>query len=252
MYLYAVLQYSSMSSSGSDSDPGQPEKIPCNGEGEEDMSLWFTYNRLYKETTIHLSAENRFCVYMGIKPELKSAFTREMRICDHFTDSSITVTLFQFVRMLSNFKSLVWPKERYEAYRNSDERYSFTIPETLGPKVETMSIAVDGRPTRYKFNILGRRDKFILFDKTSLETLLDSEKEIISMYRSLNPEAVEEEYRKFHRECSDIPNIKAMPKEEAWALVTAKAHEASAYEMDTFALETVLKFWDFFHFNLFI
>lgn len=251
MYLYAALQYSSMSSSDSDSDAGHPEKIPCNGECE-DMSLWFTYNRLYKETTIYLSTENRFSVYMGIKPELKKAFTREMRIRDHFHDTSITVTLYQFVRMLSNFKCLVWPRERYEAYCNSDERYSFTIPETLAPKVETMSIAVDGRQTRYKFNILGRPDKSILFDKTSLETLLDSEMGIINVFRSLNPEAVEEEYRKFNRECRDIPNIKAMPKEEVRTLVAAKAHEASTYEMNAFALETVLKFWDFFYFNLFI
>lgn len=249
MYLYAVLQYSSIWSSGSeDHYLNQRAKNPR--EEKEEVTLDLTYGRLYNEVTIHLAHDNRFSIYMGIKPALKNRFTREMRICDSFTDESISVTMFQLVRMLTNFKSLVWPKEKFEAYRNSDERYSFTIAETLAPKVETMSIAADGQPIRYKFNILGHRDKFILFHKPSLETLLDSEKEIIRVYTALNPEAVEEEYRKFLRECGDVTNIKSMSKNDARILIGNKAFEASAYEINAFSTETILKFWDFFYFNL--
>lgn len=200
-----------------------------------------TYGRLYNETSINLSPENRFYIHMGIKPTLYSPFIREMRICDDFSKSCISVTLFQFVRMLANFKMHVWPKERYEEYLNSDERCSFTKYETLAPKIET-SVS-DGQ--RYKFNIFGNRSKFILFDKISLETLLDSEKEIIAVYKALNPEAVEAEYRDFLLECGDA-SIKQMSKNDARSFVGAKA-----YEMSTFAIETVLKFWDFlYHFNL--
>lgn len=242
IYWHAVFQWTS--SDSENEQPGQRASTPSNGNAEEEeVYPDLTYGRLYNDTTIHLSKENRFSIYLGVKPELKKkkAFQREMLICDSATGSSISLNMFQFVRMLANFKSLLWSAEKFAEYSNSDERYAFTVGEINSLKVETMGIAVSGQPPRYKINIYGQRDKYILFDEISLLTLIDSERAIVKLYRALAPNTVEDRFNHFVRDC--VLLCKDKSAEEAKNLVTTMAYEAKG----TFAIETVLKFWDFLY-----
>lgn len=201
------------------------------------------HGRLYNEITIFLSKNNRYSIHMGIKPELsKKSFHREIRISDVRVGTSLSINMFQFVRMLNNFKSILWSNERYNEFCNSDERYMFTYQEIKNSlRVETMSISIGGQQTRYKVNLLGQRDRYILFDEESLLSFIEMERGIMKLYLALDPTAVEDKFRELLPKCVEL--CKNVVTEERKKVVTEFAFESR----DTFATETVLKFWDLLH-----
>lgn len=201
-----------------------------------------TFGRLYNEVTVYLTRENRYAVYMGVKPVLKSEFQREMRICDGRTGVTLTVNMFQFVRMLSNFKNVLWCAEKYEAYRNSDEQYAFTATEINVPLIHIKRLTDSN--SAFKISIAGQLEKFILIDENSVHQLIDMERSIIKIYRSLNTAAVQEKYDIFLSTCIGILNGKNMSQQAAKELILDRG------EPDVFGTETVLKFWDLLYYNI--
>lgn len=242
-----ALQVSS-SSSDTDADPEVCEQRASTRFIDTDTKnpnvvYHLGHGRLYNEITIFLSKNNRYSIHMGIKPELsKKSFHREMRISDARVGSSLSINMFQFVRMLNNFKSALWSNEKYYEFCNSDEKYMFTYNEIKNSlRVETMGISIGGHQTKYKVNLLGRRDKYVLFDEESLHSFLDMERDIIKIYRALDPVAVEAKFRKLLPQCVEL--CKDVVAEKRRKVVAAFAFESE----DTFATETVLKFWDLLH-----
>lgn len=214
----------------------------CSEKRVQDLA----YGRLYNETTVYLSQENRYAVYMGVRPVLKSDFKRCMRICDGRTGVAIQVNLFQFVRMLSNFKSILWSAEKYAAYRSSDEQYAFTVSEIDVPLVHITRLT-GVNCTSFKINLAGDLEKFIIFDEASLHCLIGLERPLIKIYRSLNVQAAQQKYGQFLSKCIGmLRGGGTLSHEVAKERISNEALD----ERDVFQVETVLKFWDLLFYNI--
>lgn len=164
------------------------------------------FEHLYSEKWIHISRRNRQTLITGYRPDSKGHFHFCIRLLDHRNDKVLTLTLFQFVRLMKDLRDVLFSEEEVEILDEVDARIQFKFKEI---NVATVLIEVDAGqavPNLFQLNLRNHKSdpaSTIVCDRKTLKKIIEFEEEIINTIETLEDKSCNYMFNLFVTTCAD-------------------------------------------------
>lgn len=93
------------------------------------------FEHLYGEKLYHISKRDNQSLCTGYRPNEKGVFEFCIRLQDHHNDHVLTLTLFQFVRLMKDVREVIFSEEEIDNLDETDANLQFKFSEVNIPMV---------------------------------------------------------------------------------------------------------------------
>lgn len=199
------------------------------------------FEHLYSEKWFHISKRNRQSLITGYRPDEKGHFHFCIRLLDHRDENVLTLTLFQFVRLMKDLRDAIFSDEEVELLDEVDARLQFKFKEI---NVPTVIIEVDGtKPLPNLFQLCLRNNKSdplnkIVFDRKTLRKIVEYEEEIINTIETLEDKSCNYMFNLFVTNCAEQLEISKTALDGVKMYGEIKEMSKTPYQSEVF-----LKYW---------
>lgn len=199
------------------------------------------FEHLHEEKIFHISKHNCQSIITGYQPDHKGEFHFRIRLVDQRFGDALTLTLFQFVRLMKDLRDILCTDEEAEILDDVDARIQFKFREINVPIVMIIVDASEPVPNLFQLtfrNNKGDQPKKVTFNRKTLYKLVQLEEEIINTIEVLENKSCNYMFKLFVEKCVD-----------RWIAVKSEKDCPNMYEeikemsKTSFQSEVFLKFW---------
>lgn len=200
------------------------------------------FEHLYGEKVYHISEEDRQTLTTGFRPNEKGCFHYCIRLQDQRNGKVITLTLFQFVRMMKDLREVLFTDIDAEYLDSVDASLQFKFEEVVVP---TVIIEVDASipiPNLFQLNIRNNpNDPFtsIVCSRKTLRKIGELEGEFISTVETLEDRSCNFMFSQLISKCAAQLIESKIPRNDPVKMYNEiKLMDKSPYQSEMF-----LKYW---------
>lgn len=195
---------------------------------------------LYKEKVYHISKKNGQTLTTGYRPDESSRFKLFLRFDDYRYGDCLNLTLFQFVSLMKDLRSIIYESDALEILDKIDASIQFSFKEINVPKVSIETDASITSPSLFQLSI-AEKDKqlnFILLERKTLQRVIESEAEILNTIDTIEDRPASFLLENFIGKCvTHLQNEKTELKETK-VFIAIKSSVKTSFQSEVF-----LKFW---------
>lgn len=199
------------------------------------------FEHLYEEKCFHISKRNSQSFITGYQPDCTGRFHFRIRLVDHRYGDALTLTLFQFIRLMKDLRDILCTDEEVEILDDVDARIQFKFKEINVPIV--MIIVDASEPVPNLFQLMLRNNKSdqpkkITFNRKTLYKLVQLEEELINTIEVLEHKSCNYMFDLFVKKCADHWLVVKSEKDCPQMYDVVKEMNKTPYQSEVF-----LKFW---------
>lgn len=199
------------------------------------------FDHLYEEKLFHISKRNCQSLITGYQPDHRGLFYLRLRLLDQRNGDALTLTLFQFVRLMKDLREILCTDEEAEVLDNVDGRIQFKFKEINVPIV--MIIVDASEPVPNLFQLTFRKNNNceqskILFSRKTLYKIIQLEEEIINTVETVENKSCNYMFDLFVKKCAEQYLAAKTEKELVNMHDEIKEMSKTPYQSEVF-----LKFW---------
>lgn len=199
------------------------------------------FEHMYGEKLIHVSRKNRQSLATGYRPDMYGRFHYCIKLIDQREENALTLTLFQFVRLMKDLRDVLFEEEEVEILDEVDARLQFKFKEINVPSVLIEVDADQSIPNLFQLSLRNHKSdpyKKIVFNRDTLRKIIGLEAEIINTIETLEDTACNFMFNLFVSKC--VEHLESSKTELDSEKMYAEIQEMSK---TPFQSEMFLKFW---------
>lgn len=216
-------------------------KKSINEIDRELMKIDERFEYLYGEKIYHISKRERQTLSTGYQPDERGCFKLCIRFQDNRYGNVLTLSLFQFVRLMKDVRDVIFTAEEVERLDEVDATIKFRFSEI---NVPTVLIEVDGTvEVPNLFQLVLHPTNSILYNtivlsRKTLRKLCESEESLIGTVEAIQDKSCNFMFKTFVTKCVDHLEANNTPIESSKMFNEIKSLSKTPYQCEMF-----LKFW---------
>lgn len=199
------------------------------------------FEHLYGEKVIHISRQNRQSLSTGYRPDHLGHFHFCIKLLDHREENGITLTLYQFVRLMKDLRDALFTEEEIEILDEADARLQFKFHEINVPSVLIEVDASQTVPNLFQLKLRNNKSdpyRHIVFDRKTLQKIVGLEAEIINTIETLEDKSCNYMFNHFISLCVEQLESSQTVLSNEQMYEDIKEMKKTPYQSEIF-----LKFW---------
>lgn len=199
------------------------------------------FYHLYKEKMYYVSKKNNQMLTSGYRPDKDGIFKFCIRLDDFRYNDFLNLTLFQFVFLMKDLRSMLYSDEQNKIFDEVDGSMQFSFKDINVPKVEIHSDASCSKPSIFELILTDYKrleSSSIVMDRKTIQRIIEYEADIINTIEVLEDRPCNYLFDSFISKCVEplINNKTEIDSNKIYA-------EIKSMYKTPFQSEVFLKFW---------